>query len=430
MNTFIIEGCSHLKGEINVSGNKNSALPIIAASFLTDEELLIENVPNITDVRNMLEIASALGASANFAKGRLRIRAKSVKTTQIPKNLCSKIRTSILFVGPLLARCGSAKFANPGGDGIGRRRLDAHFYGLRCLGAKLAAGGAEDYFIKAPLLRGRELFFDEASVTATEHVMMTAVLARGRTIIRNAAAEPHVRELGELLSEMGALISGLGTDTITIDGVEKLHGAKWKIRADHIEAGSFLALAAASGGDITVKGVTLGNFWMTRRVFEKFSVKIDLRENFARVSCGQKLKIKPDVSGATPIISDGPWPQYPTDMMSCSIVMATQAMGSVLFFEKMFEARMFFVDRLISMGANAIVCDPHRVLITGPSVLRGMEMSSPDIRAGMALIIASLCAKGRSTIRNADVILRGYENIVGKLESVNAKIIAKKTIVK
>jgi len=426
MNEFVVEGGNTLNGEIIISGNKNAILPMIAASLLTDKELILRNAPDILDVRSMIEIAASLGVESSFIGKVLTLKASKIIRTEISEELSSKLRASILFAGPLLARCGSAKIAAPGWDRIGRRRLDAHFYGLKCLGAKFAELDGK-YVFQAECLKGRELFFDEASVTATEDVLMASVLAKGRTVIRNAASEPHVAELGELLVKMGAKISGLGSDTLTVDGVEKLNGAEWTLRGDHIEAGSFLALAAAVGGEIKINGTMPSSLWMTRRVFEKFNAKMEIRKDFVKFQGGQRLKINPEVGNAIPVISDGPWPQYPTDMMSCTIVMATQAKGSALFFEKMFESRIFFVDRLISMGANALICDPHRVLINGPSQLYGAEMSSPDIRAGMAMLIAALCAKGKSVIRNADVIMRGYENIVGKLQSLNAKIQVRKT---
>jgi UDP-N-acetylglucosamine 1-carboxyvinyltransferase len=421
MTEFIVDGGYPLSGEITVSGNKNAVLPMIAASLLTDEKFILHNTPDILDVRNMIEIAASLGVESSFINGTLTLKASKITKVEISEELCSRLRASILFAGPLLARTGSAKFANPGGDRIGRRRLDSHFYGFKCLGATFS----EDlgtYTLKANSLKGRELFFDEASVTATEDVLMAAVLANGRTIIRNAASEPHVKELSELLVKMGANISGIGSDTLTVDGVKKLAGVEWTLRGDHIEAGSFLTLAATLGCELKINGTIPSSLWMTKRIFEKFNAKIEIRKDFVKIHGGQRLKINQDIGNAIPIISDGPWPQYPTDMMSCTIVMATQSRGTTLFFEKMFESRIFFVDRLIAMGANAIICDPHRVLISGPSQLHATELSSPDIRAGMAMLIAALCAKGRSTIRNADVIMRGYENIVHKLQSINAKI--------
>ncbi len=421
MKSFMVEGGTPLSGEITVSGNKNAVLPMIAASLLTDQELTLKNVPHILDVDNMLRIADALGVSVSFSGSVAKLKAAAVKSSEIPQELCSKTRTSILFAGPILARCGKVKFHPPGGDVIGRRRLDAHFYGLKSLGAVLQSE-EPPYVLESKGLEGKDIFFDEASVTATEHILMTAVLAKGRTTIRNAASEPHVQNLAELLNKMGANITGIHTNTMTVHGVEKLHGAEHTIIGDHIEAGSFLALAAATGGGMTVRGTRPSHYWMTRRIFERFGVKFELHPGFIRMPVGQKLAIEPDFGNAIPILSDGPWPQYPTDMMSCTIVMATQAQGVVLFFEKMFESRMYFVDRLISMGANAIVCDPHRVVISGPSKLRGMEMSSPDIRSGMALLIAALCAKGQSVIHNADVVRRGYENIEEKILRLGGKI--------
>ncbi len=421
-NHLKIEGGTPIGGEITVSGNKNSALPMIAAGMLTDEELLLHNVPDILDVRVMLEIAEELGAEYDFSGNTLRMRCKKITDGEIPNELCAKVRASILFAGPLLARTGCAKLWPPGGDVIGRRRLDGHFYGFNRLGAKLKVDEPPYRFQAASRLAGRDLFLDEASVTATENIMMAAVLAEGQTTIRNAAAEPHVRELADLLNKMGAKISGIDTNTLTITGTGKLHGAEHTVEGDHIEAGSLLAMAAATGGELTVNGTMSRHFWMTRRIFERFGIKLDNQPDHIILPGGQKPRIKPDYGNAIPVISDGPWPQFPSDMMSCMIVVATQSEGSVLFFEKMFESRIYFVDRLISMGANAIVCDPHRVLISGPAKLRGVEMSSPDIRAGMALIIAALCAKGTSLIHNSNVIARGYEDITGKLSKLGAEI--------
>lgn len=421
LKSFIVEKSPGLHGAVRVSGNKNAALPMIAAALLTDGEIVLKNVPEILDVSNMLRIADALGVSSSLSKGILRLKRGGKTSVQIPGELCNLVRTSMLFAGPLLARCGKAVLSRPGGDSIGRRRLDAHFYGLKCLGAKLDSIG-DQIVVEADKLRGRDIFFDEASVTATEHILMTAALADGVTVIRNAASEPHVQDLAELLRKMGARISGIGTNTLTVRGVEKLGGAEHEIMGDHIEAGSYLALAAATGAELTIRGIRPGHFWMTRRIFEKFGIKIELSPSILRIPGGQMPVVEREFGNATPVISDGPWPQYPSDMMSCSIVMATQAHGSVLFFEKMFESRIYFVDKLIGMGANAIVCDPHRVVISGPSELHGTEMSSPDIRAGMAMLIAAICANGKSVISNAQIISRGYENIVEKLESIGVKI--------
>ncbi len=428
MDCFIIEGTGKpIGGEINISGNKNAILPMIAAALLTDEEIVLHNVPDIVDVNIMLQIAESLGIEVIKNNNTLKLRTSKIIRNTLSRANCTKIRTSLLFAGPLIARTGKATLWPPGGDVIGRRRLDAHFYGLNTMGAEIVSENIPYKFKVEKALEGKDLFFDEASVTATEHIMMTATLAKGQTIIRNAAAEPHVCDLGELLIKMGAKISGLGTNTITIDGVEKLNGTEHTVVGDHIEAGSFLTLAAATGGEIKINGTLPRHYWMTRRIFERFGIHFVLNPDHIYMPENQKLTIKPDFGNAIPIIADGTWPQYPSDMMSCTIVMATQAKGTVLFFEKMFESRIYFVDKLISMGANAVVCDPHRVVISGPAKLRGTEVSSPDIRSGMALVIAALCAKGKSIIQNTNVISRGYENIEKKIQSLGGKISKLKT---
>jgi len=422
MDSFCIEGGAKISGTIKVNGNKNAALPMIAACLLTDEEVVLNNVPDIIDVNVMLQAASELGADVSFSNNQLRIKAANFTTTDISHELSSKIRTSMLFCAPLLVRCGKASLWPPGGDVIGRRRLDAHFYGLGGLGATIEAESLPFKFSASQRLVGKDLFLDEASVTATEHIMMAAVCADGITHIRNAAAEPHVTDLANLLNGMGAKITGLDTNTLIIEGVEKLHGTEHTVVEDHIEAASFMSMAAATGGDITLTGIHSRNYWMTRRIFERLGVHFDLEPNTIHVPGDQEMVIKPDFGNAIPVISDGPWPQFPSDMMSCSIVMATQAHGTALFFEKMFESRIYFVDRLIRMGANAVVCDPHRVVISGPASLRGITMSSPDIRAGMAMVIAAMCAKGTSTIQNAAMIQRGYEGLKEKIELLGGKI--------
>ncbi|MBE6356598.1 MAG: UDP-N-acetylglucosamine 1-carboxyvinyltransferase [Lentisphaerae bacterium] len=422
MNTLIVKGGTLCGGEVTVSGNKNAVLPMIAALLLTDEESVLENVPDILDVHTMLDIAGELGADFTFANNILRFRCKDVKRSVISRELCSRNRTSILFAAPLLARCGKAELYPPGGDVIGRRRLDGHFYGLTKLGAEMG-DDFQTYSFNAPHgLTGRELFLDEASVTATEQIMIAAVTARGTTTLYNAACEPHVRDLADMLNAMGAKISGAGSNTLVIEGVAKLAGCRHKVCGDHIEAGSFLALAGAAGIPITVRGTTLNHYWMLHRVFEKLGWQVELYKDHLFMRGGQEPVISNDFGGYIPQISDGPWPQYPSDMMSCTIVAATQSRGTVMFFEKMFESRIYFVDRLISMGANAIVCDPHRVVITGRSQLHSVSMSSPDIRAGMAMVIAALCAKGESRIDRADVIYRGYENLTAKLQALGAEV--------
>lgn len=395
---------------------------MIAASLLTDEKITLHNVPDIIDVNVMLAIVEELGVSISFHDGTLTLQAEDIVNPDIPHELCQKIRTSILFAAPLLHRCNRASIWPPGGDVIGRRRLDGHFYGLTTMGAQIDYDELPYRFTVTGRLTGRNLFLDEASVTATEQIMMSAVLAEGQTILRNAAAEPHICQLGDMLIKMGANISGLGTNTLTIEGVDQLHGTECTVEGDHIEAGSFLAMAAVTGGEITIHGTTPGHYWMIRRIFERLGINLELIADNIFLPGDQELVVKTDFDNAVPTISDGPWPQFPSDLMSCTIVMATQSKGTVLFFEKMFESRIYFVDRLISMGANAIVCDPHRVVISGPANLRGVEMSSPDIRAGMAMIIAALCASGRSTVNNASVISRGYENIIAKIASLGGRI--------
>lgn len=420
MSAIIIEGKSPISGTIKLSGNKNAILPMIAAAMLCDEEITLCNVPDILDVRSMLEIFAALGGKFEFANNTLHLSAASANTSVIPRELCSKNRTSILYAAPLLARFGQATVYPPGGDVIGRRRLDGHIYGLKTLGSTLNSEDA--YIFNAPNgLHGRELFLDEASVTATEQILMAAVCAEGRTTLYNAACEPHVADLADFLNAMGGKISGQGGNVITIEGVPTLHGCTYTVSGDHIEGGSFLALAAANGGDITIEGISPRHFWMTRRVFERLGFKMTLTSNSLIFPGGQMPQVKKDFDGQIPCISDGTWPQYPSDMMSCTIVAATQTQGTVLFFEKMFESRIYFVDRLIAMGANAVVCDPHRVVISGVSQLHGMTLPSPDIRAGMAMVIAASCAQGSSTINNIEVIYRGYENLLGKLTSLGVK---------
>jgi UDP-N-acetylglucosamine 1-carboxyvinyltransferase len=422
MNSLIINGPTRIQGSIRLSGNKNAALPMVAAAMLCPDDVILHNVPDILDLRNMLAIAQTLGANTHFANGTLRINSAQLRHGDIPEKLCSAIRASLLFAGPLCARFGTASLFAPGGDIIGRRRLDTHCYGLKKLGIESQMQEQPYRFSRPGALRGADLFLDEASVTATEHIMMTACLAQGRTTIRNAACEPHVTQVAELLKAMGAKISGLDTNRLCIDGVEKLHGAEFTIAGDHVEAASYLALCAATRGKLEIHGhIAPHDYWMTRRVFERFGANFTLKPNFIAMT-GAELKIRPDLGNAIPVIADGPWPQFPSDMLSGMIAMATQCQGTVLFFEKMFESRMYFVDKLIAMGANAVACDPHRVVITGPTPLHGITMASPDIRAGMAMIIAACCAHGRSVINNAAVIQRGYEDFVGKLRALGVEV--------
>ena len=410
------------KGTVRVGGNKNAALPMLAASLLATSPVTIHNMPDILDVRTMMEIIRELGGTVDFDGGTAVIDPRNFRSSTIPRELCAKARTSILFAAPLVARCGSATLYPPGGDVIGRRRLDGHFYGLERLGAKLDCEDGCYRFTVRGGLRGRDLFLDEASVTATEQILMAAVLAKGHTTLLNAACEPHVTDLAEMLNAMGAQITGLGSNTLEIDGVDSLHGCECAVQGDHIEAGSFLALGAALGGELEILGTVPRHYWMLRRVFERFGIQMTLLPDRIILPGGQKPRVRQDFGGHIPVIADGPWPQYPSDMMSCTIVMATQAEGCALFFEKMFESRIYFVDRLIDMGANAIVCDPHRVVISGPSKLHRTSVASPDIRAGMAMVIAALCAEGESVIRSSEVIYRGYAGLVGKLRGLGLEV--------
>ncbi|MCQ2378444.1 MAG: UDP-N-acetylglucosamine 1-carboxyvinyltransferase [Victivallaceae bacterium] len=422
MESLIIRGKSISGGTVHASGNKNAVLPMIAAALLTREKVTLRNVPDIRDVHTMLDIARTLGAECTYADHVLTMQTPSIATSTVGRSECAKNRTSILFASALIARTGSAELYPPGGDVIGRRRLDGHFYGLTKLGAEMI-DDPELYRFKAHRgLRGRELFLDECSVTATEQIMIAASAAQGTTTLYNAAGEPHVCDLARMLNAMGADISGIGSNTLVINGTDSFGGVDYTVASDHIEAGSFLALGAASGVGITVTGTVPRHYWMLRRVFERMGIEIKLKAHSVELPAGQKPEIVCDYGGHIPQISDGPWPQFPSDMMSCAIVAATQCKGTVMFFEKMFESRIYFADRLISMGANAIVCDPHRVVVRGPVALHGVEMSSPDIRAGMAMVIAAICASGTSKVNHAEIIYRGYENLVEKLTALGVDI--------
>lgn len=421
MSIFEIEGGVPLRGTVRASGNKNAILPMIAACILTDQEVVLENVPDIIDVRHMLEVITDLGGTVERSGERVSIHVARLNKSEIGRELCNKVRTSILCVAPLLHRTGKAKLFPPGGDVIGRRRLDTHFYGLQKLGASMTLGDSYDFSLPGPLT-GAELFFDEPSVTGTEHILMAAVVSAGQTLIRNAASEPHVQDLAHMLNAMGARITGIGTNQLSVEGVPSLTGTTHRVCHDHIEAASYLALAAATGGEIRVEGTDLHAYWMCHRVFATLGVKIELYKDHIFLSGNQEMRVTPDYDGSMPVIDDGPWPQFASDQMSCMITLATQVEGNVLFFEKMFESRLYFVDRLIAMGARAVVCDPHRVVISGRAKLRATTLSSPDIRAGMALLGAALCASGKSTVQNANMIERGYERIEEKLLGLGARI--------
>lgn len=421
MDKFIIEGGIQLRGTVTPSGNKNAALPMLAACLLTDEPITLRNVPRIRDVEDMLALLASLGVAIRELSERdLFLQARNINTTELDREICSRIRTSILFAGPMLARMGRIQLPPPGGDVIGRRRLDTHMHALRALGAEIHVN--DGFEMQTDGLRGRDIFLDEASVTGTENALMAAVLAKGTTIIRNAASEPHVQDLALLLNKMGARIDGIGSNTYTIQGVDKLCGAEFTIGADYIETGSFIGLAAVTRGELTIKNAAPEHLRMVMLTFARLGVECQVRGNDVFVSAHQTLRVQNDLHDAVPTIADGIWPQFPTDLMSIALVTATQCEGTVLLWEKMFEGRMFWVDKLMNMGGRVILCDPHRAVVVGPSHLHGERLESPDIRAGMALLLAALCARGQSIIGNIGQIDRGYERIEEKLQKLGARI--------
>ena len=421
MGRFVVEGGTPLHGEITPAGNKNEALPLIAASLLTDDPVTLRNVPRIRDVRAMLEIATALGAMVEELDPRTVRITGSLRSTEVPAKLAGEIRTSLLFAGPLLARYKKVKLGLPGGDVIGRRRNDTHFLAMQALGAELDIA-QNGYGLHTSGLKGADLLLDEPSVTATENALMAAVLASGRTVIRNAASEPHVQQLGIALMKMGATILGLGTNTITIDGVERLRGLDHTILSDHMEVGSLIGLAAMTHGEITIKNAVPQYLRMTRLVFKRLGVDTDVSGDDLIVRAKDRYPIEHDIGGAIPKVQSQVWPGFPSDLTSIATAMATQAEGTVLIHEWMFPARMYWVGSLESMGARIVLCDPHRVVVVGPSQLYGSDLRSPDIRAGMALLAATLSAKGTSTMNNVEQIDRGYEELDKRLRALGAKI--------
>jgi UDP-N-acetylglucosamine 1-carboxyvinyltransferase len=422
MARLIVDGGTPLHGEIHPAGNKNAALPLIAASLLTDEPMTLRNVPRIRDVRGMVDIVNELGAKVEELDATtVRITAAGVERTEVPQALAGEIRTSLLFAGPMLARHKKVKLGLPGGDVIGRRRNDTHFLALNALGGELDVSGS-GYGLHTSGLRGAEILLDETSVTATENALMAAVLAPGRTVIHNAASEPHVQELGAALMRMGARLVGIGTNTLTIDGVERLKGIEHTISSDHMEVGSLIAAAAMTHGDVTIKDAVPQHMRMTRLVFERLGVDTEVRGEDIHVPAKEHYKVEPDIGGAIPHIKPQIWPGFPTDLTSIATAMATQAEGTVLIHEWMFPARMFWVDSLERMGARVVLADPHRVVVIGPSQLYATELRSPDIRAGMALLAATLCAKGQSVINNVEQIDRGYQDLDTRLRALGAKI--------
>ncbi len=426
---FVIEGGRPISGTLRARGNKNAALPVLAAALLTEEEVTIGNVPRIRDVEVQVGLLRQLGAEAEFTgEDTVRVRAAGLGDDDPDPDLCRAIRASILLAGPLLARRGRVNMPAPGGDVIGRRRIDTHVLALERLGAAIELcprGGLECRVEGAGArLRGAEIFLDEASVTGTENAVMAASLAEGETRILNAASEPHVQDLCRLLRAMGVPIDGIGTNALTIEGVDRLGGAEFEIGPDYIEVGSLVTLAAVTGGELRIPDARPLDHRATRIAFGRlgidFEIRGDGRDLF--VPGGQELRVRADLQGAIPKIEDAPWPGFPADLTSIAVVGATQSRGSVLIHEKLFESRMFFVDRLVAMGAQIVLCDPHRVVVSGPSKLYGRDMTSPDIRAGMAMLIAALCAEGRSVIDNVQQIDRGYERIDERLRSLGAEI--------
>jgi UDP-N-acetylglucosamine 1-carboxyvinyltransferase len=419
---FVIEGRQRLDGRIRINGNKNGALPILAATLLVDGPVSLSNVPRIRDVETMIELLQSLGANADWTgPNDVRVDPSSLSSHEIDEGLAERIRASFLLAGPLLARLGRASVPPPGGDVIGRRRLDPHIHAFEQLGAIIDVGPR--YEMLAPDgLRAASIFLDEASVMATENAVMAAVLTPGETVIANAACEPHVQDLCRFLVSLGAEIGGIESNVLRVRGVERLAGGAWAIGPEHIEVGSFVGLAAVTGSDLKIEGVRPEDLTSILFGFRRLGVEVELGPDWLRVPPEQELLIRNDLGDQIPKIEDGPWPAFPADLTSIAVAVATQAFGTVLVFEKMFENRLVFTDKLVSMGAKIIVCDPHRVVVTGPSRLYGQRLTSPDIRAGMAMLIAALCAEGRSVIGNVGEIDRGYERIDERLRSLGASI--------
>jgi UDP-N-acetylglucosamine 1-carboxyvinyltransferase len=418
---FVVQGGHRLAGRIRPSGNKNAALPIVAAALLCEEPVHLTNVPRIKDVEHLVELINSVGANAKWtSRNALTIHAKTLHAKELDPVLCRKIRASILLAAPLLARCGELELPPPGGDVIGRRRVDTHFLALQQLGASFQLD--EAFILKAQKLRGADVFLDEPSVTATENALTAAVAAEGTTVLRNAASEPHVQDLAHFLVAMGGSIEGIGTNTITIHGGRPLHGCTHEIGPDHIEVGSFIGLAAATRSEITIERAGVEHLRSTLMGFERLGVVCKVQGDDLLVPGNQEMKIRSDLGGAVPKLEDQPWPAFPADTMSIALVTATQCEGVIVIHEKMFESRLFFVDKLIGMGARIVLCDPHRAVVVGPTKLHSGRVESPDIRAGMAMLVAALCADGESTIDNVGQIERGYERIDERLRALGAMV--------
>lgn len=418
---FIVEGGQRLSGTIRPAGNKNAALPIVAAALLTDQPVELANVPRIRDIETLVELVRTTGAECVWtAPNALRIHAREVRAASLDPVLCARIRASILLAAPLLARCQSVTLSPPGGDVIGRRRLDTHFHVLHALGAEYELG--EQFTFRAKKLVGADVFLDEPSVTATENALIAAVAAEGTTVLRNAASEPHVQDLAQFLVALGAQIEGIGSNVYTIHGGRALHGTAHTIGPDHIEVGSFIGLAAVTRSSLRIADAGVRHLRSMLMGFERLGISCTIDGDDLIVPAEQSRVIQADLGGHVPKLEDQPWPAFPADVMSIAIVTATQCEGMILMHEKMFESRMFFVDKLVSMGARIVLCDPHRAIVSGPTRLRGNTVESPDIRAGMAMLLAALCADGVSTINNAGQIERGYEQIESRLGALGARI--------
>ena len=418
---FLVEGGHPLSGTIRPSGNKNAALPIVAAALLTDQPVTLENVPRIRDLETLVDLIASLGVEIRWtARNTVYVHAKTVNPAELDRDLARRIRGSILLAGPVLGRCGHIALPFPGGDVIGRRRLDTHFLALEQLGASYELTDVIE--MRADALRGADVFLDEPSVTGTENALMAAAAAQGTTVLRNAASEPHVQDLARFLEALGTRVEGIGTNTMTVHGGAALHGATHAIGPDHIEVGSFIGLAAVTRSAIRIEQAGVEHLRSTLMGFERLGVECRIDGTDLVVPAEQSLRVQSDLGGYVPTISDQPWPAFPADTMSIAIVTATQCEGMVLMHEKMFESRMFFVDKLIGMGARIVLCDPHRAVISGPTRLRASTVDSPDIRAGMAMLLAALCATGTSTINNVGQIERGYERIDERLNALGARI--------
>jgi UDP-N-acetylglucosamine 1-carboxyvinyltransferase len=421
MQSFVIEGGRPLSGTVRASGNKNGALPVLAACVLASDEVRLSNVPRIRDVETMVELLADIGADVEWSgPNEVRVDPRGVAKTDLDPELAREIRASFLLAGPLLARFGRVTVPPPGGDVIGRRRLDTHVHAFAALGAEIELDGVYDLSTNG--LRGTRVYLDEASVMGTENAIMAAVLAEGETVLGHAACEPHIQDLCRFLVSLGAEIEGIGSNVLHIRGTKQLGGGEYRIGPDHIEVASFVGLAAATGGEIVVTDVEPDDLISIVPAFRRLGVEMEVSDSSVRIPSGQSMHVEDDFGGQIPKIESGVWPAFPADLTSIAVTVATQARGTILIFEKMFESRLFFVDKLVSMGARIILCDPHRVVVTGPAMLYGERLESPDIRAGMAMLIAALCAEGRSSIGNIGQIDRGYERIDERLQELGATI--------